>query len=399
MRRKSFVILLLTLTLLAALAAGCTTAENTTPEAQGEAPIVVDSGDATRIPELPGGEAITPGNAGSLEPLQEITLETESLTYADWSADSTLIAAVTSVGVFLVDTSGEEPPISLNPTGPSAETSVGEAPDIPAGRVSFVPGQAILAVESATPGEQVTLWDVSNPYEPTTATLDELNELAEGAARVAFTAEGQLMATASAAEPNMVRVWNLETGDVWLEIDLTDDLSDQADADGIVERLTFSPDSSQLAVRPSVGANVLIYDVSEGQSSLAQNFSAEGLFDEPEARPEIGPEWNTLAWISRGTVVLMDMETGEELQRFEHEDFINTAAFTPDGALLATSSAETIDGELQPVLKLWDTQTGEDVATLTGFAGIVQALAFSDDNTLMATGSGGGNLMLWGIRE
>jgi len=42
---------------------------------------------------------------------------------------------------------------------------------------------------------------------------------------------------------------------------------------------------------------------------------------------------------------------------------------------------------------------GEAIHMLSGFTGIVQAITFSDDGSLLTTGSSDGNLRLWGVPE
>jgi WD40 repeat protein len=63
-------------------------------------------------------------------------------------------------------------------------------------------------------------------------------------------------------------------------------------------------------------------------------------------------------------------------------------AFSPDASLLASASA---DG----TLRLWDSRTGRQQATLTGHTDWVGAVAFSPDASLLASASADGTLRLW----
>lgn len=61
-----------------------------------------------------------------------------------------------------------------------------------------------------------------------------------------------------------------------------------------------------------------------------------------------------------------------------HTRPIYSVAFTPDGSRLATASG---DG----TVKLWDSNTGEELLTLLGHAGRVFSLAISPDGSWLAT--------------
>ena len=64
-------------------------------------------------------------------------------------------------------------------------------------------------------------------------------------------------------------------------------------------------------------------------------------------------------------------------------------AFSPDGNLMATGGRE-------PVIKLWDVQTGEPICTLDHEHGVLAA-AFSPDGKLFACGGLGNDIKLWAM--
>ena len=74
-----------------------------------------------------------------------------------------------------------------------------------------------------------------------------------------------------------------------------------------------------------------------------------------------------------------------------HADSVLQVAFSPDGKLLATGSADK-------TVKLWDVRTGEAKNTLTGHRAEVDAVAFSPDGKLLAGGDRDGTLKLWDER-
>jgi len=71
-----------------------------------------------------------------------------------------------------------------------------------------------------------------------------------------------------------------------------------------------------------------------------------------------------------------------------HQSWICTLAFSPDGTLLASSSADQ-------TIRLWDTKTWTEVATVRGHEDEVYSLAFSADGRRMITGGKDGSVRLW----
>ena len=71
-----------------------------------------------------------------------------------------------------------------------------------------------------------------------------------------------------------------------------------------------------------------------------------------------------------------------------HTGPVNEMAFSPNGRLLATASA---DG----TARLWDPATGKHRHTLTGHTGPVYGVAFSPNGRLLATASADGTARLW----
>ncbi|GAB3987767.1 hypothetical protein GCM10029978_107850 [Actinoallomurus acanthiterrae] len=82
--------------------------------------------------------------------------------------------------------------------------------------------------------------------------------------------------------------------------------------------------------------------------------------------------------------------SGQDITLTGHTGNVDAVAFSPDGKILATGSNDT-------TVRLWDVAAARTTTTLTGHTGFVYSVAFSPDGKTLATGSTDGTARLWDV--
>src|SRR5262245_44424199 len=85
-----------------------------------------------------------------------------------------------------------------------------------------------------------------------------------------------------------------------------------------------------------------------------------------------------------------DTDRPELILQSGHSFKVDAMAFSPDGRLIATGGVDT-------AIKIWDAATGRVLRTLAGHHGGVKAVAFSPDGRRLASGGNDGRIRFWEI--
>ena len=73
-----------------------------------------------------------------------------------------------------------------------------------------------------------------------------------------------------------------------------------------------------------------------------------------------------------------------------HTDYIGRIAWSPDGRMLASPSADK-------TIRLWDVETGEEVRRFNGHTASVMQAVFTPDGRRVLSGSEDGTVRLWDV--
>ncbi len=223
--------------------------------------------------------------------------------------------------------------------------------------VAFSPDGSILAYMDGD--DTVQLWNTATRR--TVAILENTN------GPLAFSPTGSLLAT-STNDGWDVGLWDLTTGDPAVVLE---------GRGGMVRYMAFSSDGKRLVAtlsdaRGGPWRQTKLWDVtSHDEVAVWEGIGGPLDFSPDASRLAIGDSETT-----GGVVGIQDTTTFEEVDNLQHSQ--STVAFSPDGRLLA-------DAWTSGALRLWDLTTGTLRTEWGGRLGVLQALAFTPDGTLLAT--------------
>ena len=277
-----------------------------------------------------------------------------------WSNDGKLLALGTYKEVRLVDPA----------TGATVATLKGHAEQVRA--VAFSADGKLLAAAGGLPAQrgEVKIWDVENRKE-----LLTIKGHTDCIYAVAFSPDGKTLATSS--YDKLIYLWDASTG-AKLKT-----LKDHIDA---IYALAFTPDGKRL-VSVSADRGVKVWDPATGERLYTMSEPLDGL--------------NAVAVDSTGHFVaaggldktLRIWELGAKAGKLErsliaHEDSVLQVAFSPDGKLLISTSADK-------TVKVFNAADLSEVKTYANQPDWVLSLAVSPDGKRFACGRFDGSLQFY----
>jgi WD40 repeat protein len=162
--------------------------------------------------------------------------------------------------------------------------------------------------------------------------------------------------------------------------------------DTFAQQTAFSPDGSMLGIASSDTWEITLWDVASTQATQTlTGFETAA----PVYSFQFGADGKTILWIARGTIQPMAIQSAQLGPEINHEDFISSSVLSPDGNLLATSAAGTVNGEFKPIVTIWDAHTGEALIVFSN-DDYFSSLAFSPDGSLLTAGTNG-KVLFWDV--
>jgi WD40 repeat protein len=233
---------------------------------------------------------------------------------------------------------------------------------------AFSPGGDLIV----TGGDDGTarLWEAA-----TGRSLKELRGHTSKVVSVAFSPDGKLVLTSS--WDGTSRIWELSTGQTWKE------LRGQPLGRGLAGHAGFSPDGKWVVT--SGGHEARVWAVKRDDAANELRGHADHLLS-----AAFSPDGKLIATASKDkTARLWDLRTGQSLRELRgHTSGVASIGFSRDGRRIVTVSWDN-------TARIWDSATGESLLELRGHTNRVLHASFSPDDSRVATASTDQTARIW----
>lgn len=151
---------------------------------------------------------------------------------------------------------------------------------------------------------------------------------------------------------------------------------------GGVSAVAFSPDSRML-VSGSEDRTIKFWDLSTGRE-LRTIASSEWVND-----AAFSPDGSLVAAAYGNDIAVLQATTGKLLRTLhQQQGFVRSVAFAPDGKTIVAAGGDK-------TVKLWDLKSGSEMRTFTGHTGYVNSVAFSPDGRSVFSGGDDKTVRQW----
>ena len=264
-------------------------------------------------------------------------------------------------------------------TGQLVNTLTGHTGEIY--RVCFSPDGKTIA--SCSSDKSIRLWDTETLIQLKSLTIE--NPFIK---RLYFISDGKILASCS--WKGKIHLWDIRTGHRLKTVS-----GELISPDG---NIVLSVYHEEVDDGDGSGISFLhISDVDTGQ--LHRKITYEGII----SIKCFSPDGKTYAISDRknSNVEIWDVHLGKLLNSFSGHlmshpdcggDSITTVRYSPSAKIIASGSHDT-------TVRLWNTDKGQHIKTLSGHTRSINSVAFSPDGKTLASGSGDGIIFLWDVPQ
>lgn len=233
-------------------------------------------------------------------------------------------------------------------------------------------GKAVL-LGAAGEHNQITLWHLG-----TGQILDEWEGHSDRVSRLVFSPNGNWLLSAGSWDGTLL-LWDVATGEVIRSLG-----ADGTGHTDYINSVQISPDG-ETAISVSSDRSLILWDLGTGavlQKLVHSNRVPSVAYHPTENLAVFGDD--------AGTIAVWNLTTGtvERIFNPEHQGWILSLAFSPDGQFLLSSSGQLSNGPMDNSLRLWRFNTGEEIRQFGSFNSNVNSVVFSPDGLYLIAGTG-----------